>query len=87
LYQGLLNCQRQMTTGLSFSLPYTDITGSYKKGPTNAHTYYSQHFINTVLLQHVSALKSRLQAVRLIHFTARSTKCVADVEFLHFTFC
>jgi len=38
LYQGLLNCQRQMAAGLSFSLPYTDITVSYKKGRLT-HTY------------------------------------------------
>jgi len=29
---------------------------SYKKKPTNAHLYYSHHFISTVLLQRVSAL-------------------------------
>ena len=56
LYHGLLNCQWQMTTWLSCSLPYTDITVSYTK-PTNAHLYYSQHFINTLLLQRVSTLK------------------------------
>jgi len=25
--------------------------------PTNAHLYYSHHFISTALLQHVSAVK------------------------------
>ena len=41
---------------LCCSCPCTNVTISHKK-QTKAHSYYSEHFTDTVSLQHVSPVK------------------------------
>jgi hypothetical protein len=52
--------------------------GKYKK-PADVYLHYSHHFISTVLLQHILALKGPFSGVRLIYFhsqiNAMCTRC------------
>jgi len=50
------------------------------KEPTNVHLHYPHQVISTALLRHVSALKSYLQGVLLIHFHSQISKMCTKCE-------